>query len=174
MTAPSDRKADSDTALALMQAQLDKSLAKLTAASDESLARLKVALDAGQSANRELFGTATIYFYALRSIALGKWDEDSLKAAEMSMISATRQLIHLEEEMRNEWFDFWQRAQEIHRTASKEPDVEARPKLVSTLVGERIQTSSGRLDFRELHSRLERAARLAIEAPQLDKSRASV
>src|SRR6266700_2108703 len=73
--------------------------------------------------------------------------------------------------MRSEWFDFWQRAQEIHRTASKEPDVEARPKLVSTLVGERIQTSSGRLDFRELHSRLERAARLAIEAPQLDKSR---
>jgi hypothetical protein len=161
-----DMKKTADTELTLMKGKLDESLTKLKAASDESLTRLKVALDAGQNANRELFGTATRYFHALRSVGLGKWDEDGLKAADASMISATPQLLHVDEEMRNLWFDFWQRSQQIHRTADKEPEMEKRPALVSDLILQKVTTASGRLDLRELHDRLEGRARLAIKASQ--------
>jgi hypothetical protein len=112
-TSLADMKASTDASLTQMKAHLDESLARLKAASDESLARLKVALDAGQIAYRELFGTATVYFHALRSAALGKWDGENLKAAETAMISATRHLINVSSDMRNQWFDFWQRAQEM-------------------------------------------------------------
>jgi hypothetical protein len=159
-----DMKKTADTELTLMKGKLDESLTKLKAASDESLTRLKVALDAGQNANRELFGTATRYFHALRSVGLGKWDEVGLKAADTSMISATPQLLHVDEEMRNLWFDFWQRSQQIHRTADKEPDMEKRPALVSDLILQKVTTASGRMDLRELHDRLEGRARLAIKA----------
>jgi hypothetical protein len=161
-----DMKNTADTELTLMKGKLDESLTKLKAASDESLTRLKVALDAGQNANRELFGTATRYFHALRSVGLGKWDEDGLKAADTSMISATPQLLHVDQEMRNLWFDFWQRSQQIHRTADKETDMERRPVLVSDLILQKVATASGRLDLRELHDRLEGRARLAIKASQ--------
>lgn len=159
-------KETADAKLALMKGTLDESLTKLKAASDESLTRLKVALDAGQTANRELFGAATIYFHALRSVALGKWDEDGLKAADTSMISATPQLLHVDQEMRNLWFDFWQRAQQIHRTAGKEPNPEKRPALVSDLILQKVTTASGQVDLRELHGHLEDRARLAIRTFQ--------
>jgi hypothetical protein len=160
-----DIKASSDASLTEMKAHLDESLTKLKADSDESLARLKVALDAGQIARRELFGTATIYYYALRSIGLGEWDGDSLKAAETSMISATRHLIYVEKKMRNQWFDLWQRAQAIHRTAGAECDAEKRPKLVKDLMGQKVLTACGRHDLQELYGLLETTARLATETP---------
>jgi hypothetical protein len=59
------QKADSD--LAEMKGDIDKALTRLKSASDESLTRLKLALDAGQTANRELFGVATVYFHTLRT-----------------------------------------------------------------------------------------------------------
>lgn len=74
-------KKSADSELTLMKGSIDKALAELKGSADESLARLKVVLDANQNANRELFGTASIYFYALRSVALGKWDEESLKTS---------------------------------------------------------------------------------------------
>jgi len=163
-------KADED--LAVMKGKLDASLAGLKAASDESLTRLKVALDAGQTANLELFGTVTIYFYALRSSALGMWDGESLRAAETSMISATRHLIHVDEALRDQWFDFWQRAEYIHRTAASEPEAARRPAVMAKLIGEKAPTRSGeKLDLREQHDRLERAARLATKAERAKPSR---
>lgn len=163
-------KADSDTALTEMKARLDASLAQLKATSDEALTRLKIALDAGQVAYRELFGTAAIYFHALRSIARGKWEEQNLKASETSMISATRHLIHVDKTMRDQWFDFWQRAQDIQRTASAEADPEKRPGIVAKLFDERIQSRAGRLDFRDLYGLLEDTARRALEPPALNQA----
>jgi hypothetical protein len=157
-----EMKEKSDRALAEMKATVDESLANLKIASDESLARLKAALDAGQIAHRELYGAATIYFYAIRSIARGKWDDDSLKIAETSMISVMQHLIHVDGDVRNPWFDFWQRAHDINQSLRAEPDVKKRPKLAADLIGEKVQLDSGRLDFRELHNRLEQAARRAI------------
>jgi hypothetical protein len=103
------------------------------------------------------------FFYALRSVALGKWDDDALKTAETSMIAATGQLIHVDGEMRDQWFDFWQRAQEIRRVAAEEPDVEKRPGLIKMLIDKKVQTKSGPCDLRELHNRLERTGRSAAD-----------
>jgi hypothetical protein len=164
-TSLAQMKADSDTALTEMKARLDASLAQLKATSDESLTRLKIALDAGQVAYCELFGTAAVYFYALRSIARGKWEDGSLKAAETSMISATRHLIHVNKEMRDQWFDFWQRAQDIQRAANTEADAEKRPGIVEKLVDQKIQSDAGRRDFRDLYAILESTARRATDTP---------
>ena len=153
-----------DAELALLKGKLDLSLAELKAASDESLTRLKVALDAGQNANRELFGTVAVYFHALRSAARGTWDDDSLRASETSMIFATRHLIHVDEGLRNQWFDFWQRAQDIHHAAAQEPDANKRQALVSHLIGNKVQTVSGKVDLRELYDQLETTARNATKA----------
>jgi hypothetical protein len=158
-------KTDSDAALTEMKARLDASLAQLKAASDESLTRLKIALDAGQVAYRELFGTAAVYFHALRSIARGKWEADSLKVGETSMISATRHLIHVNKEMRDQWFDFWQRAQDIQRAASTEADAEKRPGVVAELFDQKIQYDAGWRDFRDLYAMLESTARRATDTP---------
>lgn len=157
-------KTSADSELTLMKGSIDKALAELKGSADESLARLKVVLDASQSANRELFGTASIYFYALRSVALGKWDEESLKTSEAVMVSATRHLLNVDEELRDEWFDFWQRAQHIYRTAAEEPNKAARSKLVAELIAEKLSFGTKRWDLRDLHSRLERTAKAALVA----------
>jgi hypothetical protein len=154
-----EMKASSDKALARMKVDIDASLAQFKAASDESLARLKVALDAGQIAYRELFGNATVYFHALRSTALIKWDDESLKAAETAMISAARHTINVSADMRNQWFTFWQRAQEIYRAAIAEADADKRPVLVEKLISEK----DGRHNFRDIHERLELIARAEIK-----------
>ena len=152
-------KADSDEALAGMKAKIDKSLAEFKATSDESLARLKVALDAGQIGYRELYGTATVYFYSLRSAAQFKWEDANIGPAETAMISAARHTINVSDDMRNQWFMFWQRAQEIYRAATAETDESKRPALVARLILEK----DGRINFRDLHEQLEATARQAME-----------
>lgn len=156
-------KQSADTQLTLMKGRLDTALTELKTTSDESLARLKVALDAGQNANRELFGTASLYFYALRSTALGKWDEESLRSSEAAMIAATRHLINVNEEMRDQWFNFWQRAQHIYRDAAQEADQDKRPALVEKLVDEKVSFGTRRLDLRDLHNQLEKTAKAALD-----------
>jgi hypothetical protein len=155
-----EMKADTDKALAAMKTDIDGSLAEFKAASDESLARLKVALDAGQITYRELYGTATAYFHALRSAARFKWEDGSIWAAETAMISAARHIINVQADMRDQWFMFWQRAQDIYRAAIEEADEGKRPDMVGDLILEKV----GRLNFRELHGQLEDTARLATEA----------
>jgi hypothetical protein len=100
----------------------------------------------------------------LRSIALGEWDEAGVKSAESAMINATRQLLHVGEETRNQWFEFWQRAQDIYRTAAQEVDANARPAIVADLMTKKVSTGTDRIDLRECHFRLERAVRLVIDA----------
>jgi hypothetical protein len=158
-------KESADNRLIVMKGSIDNALANLKTNSDESLARLKVALDASQNANRELFGTASIYFYALRSIALGgKWDEDSLKSSETAMIAATQNLLNVNEELRDQWFNFWQRAQHIYRdAAAAQLSDEQRPPLVKKLIAERVPFGSAELDLRGMHNQLERTAKSAIE-----------
>lgn len=80
------------------------------------------------------------------------------------MVSATRHLLNVDEELRDEWFDFWQRAQHIYRTAAEEPSKAARSKLVAELIGEKLSFGTKRLDLRDLHSRLERTAKAALVA----------
>jgi hypothetical protein len=156
-----DMKASSDKSLTEMKATSDQKLTEMKTNSDEALTRLKAALDTGQIAYRELFGTASIYFHGLRSIAFGKWDEERLNTSETAMVSATRHLIYVKEDMRDAWFDFWQRGQDICRDARKEPDEASRPNLVKGLIEER---ETNRRNFRDLHDRLEGIARSAIES----------
>ena len=75
------------------------------------------------------------------------------------MISAARHTINVSAEMRNQWFTFWQRAQEIYRAAIAETDVNKRPAVVEKLIGEK----EGRHDFRDIHERLETIARSEIK-----------
>lgn len=80
------------------------------------------------------------------------------------MISAARHSINVSTVMRDEWLAFWQRAQEIYRAAIAEPDADKRQGIVEKLIGEKIKYGSDRLDFRDIHARLEGTARTAIEA----------
>lgn len=158
-------KESADKKLVEVKAGIDQALANLKATSDESLAKLKVALDASQNANRELFGTASVYFYALRSIAVSdQWDAESLKSSETAMIAATKDLLNVSQDLRNQWFDFWQRAQDIYREASS-PQLadDKRASRVKELMEKEIKFGSGKNDLRDLHAELEKTAKSAIE-----------
>lgn len=158
-----DLNAATNIALTEMKGEIDKSLAQVKSASEESLARLKVALDASQIAYRQLFGSATVYFHTLRTIALSEWDDESLKTAQSAMVAATPHSLHVDAKMRDLWFDLWQRGQDISRAAADHAEISERPDLVRRLFDEEVKTRSGKLDFRELHLRMEAAARVAIE-----------
>ncbi|MGJ0508204.1 MAG: hypothetical protein ACR652_14015 [Methylocystis sp.] len=151
-----------NTALAEMKGEIDKSLAQVKSSSDESLARLKIALDASQIAYRQLFGSATVYFHTLRTIALTEWDDESLKTAQSAMVAATPHCLHVDAKMRDLWFDLWQRGQDISRAATDHAEISERPDVVRQLFDEYVKTRSGKLNFRELHLRMEEAARVAI------------
>ena len=144
------------------QAGLTSGLDEVKAHAVESLERLKTSLDAGKVAYRELFGASTIYFYTLRSAALGEWDDSALKKAEALMIETTRHLLYVSVEVRDEWLAFWQEAQRIHRTALGEGDEKKRPGIVRERMLERIKDGSSTLDLRERHSRLEQTAKSAV------------
>ena len=79
------------------------------------------------------------------------------------MIAATRHLIHVEENMRNEWFDFWQRAQKIYRAASSEADETKRPECIKNLIEQKLAFGQSSLNLRDLHDRLEKTARSATK-----------
>lgn len=150
------------TALTQMKGGLDASLASVKAASDESLARLKVALDANRIAHRELFGSATVYFHTLRTIAITAWDDDTLKEAQLAMVAAAPHTLDVDATMRDLWFDLWQRGEKISRDAAEFTEASERSKLVAELFDVEVKTRSGKLDFRELHARLEEVSRIAI------------
>jgi hypothetical protein len=160
-----EMKDSADKKLIEVKSGIDQALANLKANSDESLAKLKVALDASQNANRELFGTASVYFYALRSIAVSdQWDVESLKSSETAMIAATKDLLNVREDLRNQWFDFWQRAQDIYREASS-PQLadDERAPLVRKLLEKEIEFRSGKCDLHRLQGKMEETAKAAIE-----------
>jgi hypothetical protein len=152
-------KEAADNALVENKGKIDGLVAEVKAASDATLARLKVALDLGHVAYRELFGSATIYFHALRSISLGNiWDDAILAAAEAGMIAATPRVIHVDMEMRNEWFAFWQRAQTIRAEAATKAKA-----LRADVIADLIEQRENKLDLRERHGKLESLARSAME-----------
>jgi hypothetical protein len=160
-----DMKESADNKLVAMKGGIDQALANLRANSDESLAKLKVALDASQNANRELFGTASIYFHALRSIAVSdQWDAESLKSSETLMIAATQNLLNVNQALRDQWFDFWQRAQDIYREAAAPQLADGmRAPRVKELMEKEVSFRSGRYDLRGLHVELEKTAKSAIQ-----------
>jgi hypothetical protein len=155
-------KVSSDEGIAVFKSSSDEALSRLKANSDEALTRLKLSLDVKQVAYRELFGTSTVYFYTLRSVALGEWNEEGIKAAEALMVSAMQHIIYVDNDMRIKWFDFWQRAQQIYRNTSVEPDVTKRPGMVRTLIEQKVKFGRNEFDLRELHSRLEDVGKSAI------------
>ena len=156
-------KAVTDATMIALKADQDSSLAEVKARSDETLTRLKVALDLGHVAHRELFSAATIYFHALRSIGLGgAWDSDALKAAENGMIAATPRIIHVEQRMRDRWFNFWQRAQTIRISASSQPA----PTRGNTIL-ELMEKPVDKQRLRDVHKDLEDIASAAMTAASL-------
>ncbi len=151
-------------ALTEMKGDLDKSLAQIRSASEESLTRLKIALDATQIANRQLYGTATIYFHTLRTIALSGWDEESLKTAQSGMVAATPHSLHVDDRLRDLWYDIWQRGEVIARAAADHPAITDRPAIIRRMFDEKVATRAGKIHFRRLHFKLEQTARDAISS----------
>lgn len=158
-----NRQAAAAREVEILRARLTGDLDTVKAQSAESLERLKASLDAEKTAHRELYGAATIYFYALRSAALRSWDEAFLKKAESGMFEAARHLIYVSEQMRGDWFRFWQEADTIYRKALAEPDEAKRRQLLGTSITEPIQDGQSLADLRDLHSRLQETATRAIE-----------
>lgn len=158
-----EMKDSADKKLVEVKSGIDQALANLKANSDESLAKLKVALDASQNANRELFGTVSVYYYALRSIAVsGQWDADSLKSCETAMIATAKLLLYVRQDIREMWYDFWQRAQEICREASQQADDKRAP-LLRKLMEQETDFRSGKSDLPGLQIKMEKTAKAAIE-----------
>jgi len=148
--------------LAHYNGMISTQLAEMKNIADETLTKLKVSLDAEYAAYRGLFNAATVYFYGLRSIARGQWNDETIAAAEAGMISATPNLLHVKEGVRDEWYAFWQRAQEISRLAAAEADPTKRPGIVESLIEEKVLPNG--VDLRELHYNFEQKARSAAKA----------
>ena len=146
----------------ILSAKLTIQLEELKAQSSRSLERLKAFLDADKNAYREISGAAATYFYSLRSVAMDKWDDKLLEVAEVGMVSATRYLIYVDQEMRDIWLRFWQEAQLIHRKARQEPDDKKRPVLILDEIMQDVPTPDGTLNFRDQYKQVEDTARLAI------------
>lgn len=162
-----DFRTNTDRTLVDMRGKLDQSLANLKAASDESLARLRVALDVEHTACAELYGVATVYFYALRSVAQGTSAAEVLPPAEAAMIASTRQLLYASEEVRNSWFLFWQRATTIQREIAAATEVAEQKSRAGKLIEERIVVSTEPTvahDLRKIHAGLERVCRGQIQS----------
>jgi hypothetical protein len=157
------QRAETDHTLLGLRTDTDRTLAGMRSKIDESLARLKVALDVEHAACAELYGVATVYFYALRSIAQGASPVDTLLPAEAAMVASTRQLLYVPEAVRNQWFVFWQRAHEIQRAVAAEAAATEQRDAAKRLIGERTATSGGRLDLREIHVALEKVCRDRIQ-----------
>jgi hypothetical protein len=66
--------------------------------------------------------------------------------------------------LRDQWFDFWQRAQDIHHTAAKELNADKRRDILSELIVKTESTTSGKLNLRELYNQLEVTARQKTKA----------
>ncbi|PBB14184.1 hypothetical protein CK231_10710 [Mesorhizobium loti] len=79
------------------------------------------------------------------------------------MVAATRHLIHVTDKMRDEWYDFWQRAQEIYRAICADADTAKRCEQVWALIDETSQYGMSELDFRQRHHRLEKTSGSAIK-----------
>ena len=149
--------------LAQLTSDLNRDLQSLQAQSAQSLERLKAALDAGKIAYRELGGSAAVYFYALRSVALGTWDEQLLKTAEAAMVGTSQHLMFVSDVIRADWLNFWQEAQHIYRATLEEPDEGKRPQFLGNAIKEQVRDGRSRLNLRDRYSRLEMTIRQAIE-----------
>ncbi|RWD42791.1 hypothetical protein [Mesorhizobium sp.] len=79
------------------------------------------------------------------------------------MVAAAKHLIHVTAEMGNEWSDFWQWAQDIYRPVYAEADPAKRSEELQTLIAEKSQYDRSKVDFRQLHHRLEDTAKSAVE-----------
>ncbi|WP_226578940.1 hypothetical protein [Acuticoccus sediminis] len=156
-----DIKIENDRSIFQLKSEVDFSLAVLKSQSDESLAKIKIMLDASQIANQELFGSASVYFHTLRSAAQVNWNDGQLASAEAGMIASARHLLNVDTEVRDMWLAFWGRAQDIYHAASA-ADSERR----SNTIKELIIKKDGGIDLREMHRRLECAARTALEDVQ--------
>lgn len=162
-------KKNSDEYLAAHKESLDRSLAVFKKNADEALTKLKISLDASQVAHRELFGCATVYFHCLRAGAMGVWSKSSFSEAQAAMVIASRQLLYVENDMRDQWFEFWQHGENIFRRFEREDDPEniqsiaSKAFLKKVLVPESYKRNDDppkiEIDFREMHNRLEQTAR---------------
>lgn len=158
----SNRQALAAQQVQILSAKLTGEIEALKAQSSRSLERLKAFLDADKNAYREISGAAATYFYSLRSVAMDKWNDKLLATAEDGMVSATRHLIYVDQNMRDTWLRFWQEAQLIHRKAHQEPDDKKRPALILAEIMRDVPTPDGTLNFRDQYKQVEDTARMAI------------
>lgn len=127
-----------------IKAQFNQELAANRESHETSLERLKVQLGSESESYRELAGSATFYYYALRSASRSVWEEKILERAEAQMVEATRQLIFVETSVRNRWFEFWQLAQHIYGDLRTEADETIRRQHLR----ERLRNEGGKANLR--------------------------
>jgi hypothetical protein len=149
--------------LAEFNSGLTAQIEDLKAQSAQALERLKMYLDAGKMAYRDLSGAAAVYFYTLRSVALGSWDGTALQRAESGMIDACRHLIYVDEAMRDAWLGFWQEAQYVYREALKEQQEGQRSAVIQKELAKKVRGGGESLTFNDRYQRLEETAREAVK-----------
>jgi hypothetical protein len=146
----------------LLRANLAGDLDTLKTESADALERLKAFLDVGKTAYKELYGAASTYFYTLRSVAQGSWNDDLLNKAEAGMVEAARHLIYVDDKMRDVWFAFWQEAQHIRRDAAAQKDEEKRSKILKDRILEPVPDGRSKYTLRDRHFHVQEAARQGI------------
>jgi hypothetical protein len=68
------------------------------------------------TAYSELNKAACKYFYTLKMLELGTWDEGRIREADKTMTEVAGHLISVLKEHQDEWKTFWQRARVISET----------------------------------------------------------
>ncbi|MDM9624018.1 hypothetical protein [Rhizobium sp. S96] len=145
--------------LAALQEVITARLDKFKADSAADLERLKKSLDFHTTAHRELGGSAAMYFYALRSAAIGTFDEAELERAETLMVETSRHLTYVSDSFEDEWLAFWQVAQAIKREAKTLAD----PVQRSLSVARGMESKDhGKMDLRDRYASLKEKAKREV------------
>lgn len=108
--------------VAFVQRENNQILTDLQAKSAQRLEARKVQISAEQKAYDELSAAASYYYYTVKQIEGGQFEQQQTREAERGMVSACRYLFAISEDDTKIWMQVWQRSRYVAlEAATKEP-----------------------------------------------------
>lgn len=97
----------------IMQSKNQQVLEKTKSLLAMNLEFIKSRLAVEKEAYQKLYAATIIYYYSLSPLEVGNMDETLIAKAEEQMINACSNIMFIQEEHKELWFDVWQKARNI-------------------------------------------------------------